>query len=164
MKSKIRVEFDFNKSEPYVEFTFVKTPLAENETEDMRDAMLSHFIKNAEKSNLNLKHSQGGQNFSTNVGFSTYELRITKPEPTKKSEPLSPREYADTNFIKVRATYYQSYGKNGYFENHKTYDIKFSIYENYISVLHEPQTDDGVEEFVRYKDFEQFLSYWTIIK
>ena len=73
MKSKIRVEYDFDKKEPYLQFYIVDTNEPGTEL-DMRDSMLKAFIQDASNKDFHLNVEYP----STNVDNCCPQIRVNK--------------------------------------------------------------------------------------
>ena len=81
MKSKIRVEYDFDKKEPYLQFYVVDTNTPGTEL-DMRDTMLKHLVQTAS--------GDGGYMYATypenNQDNSVMQVRVGKNPPHEEIE------------------------------------------------------------------------------
>jgi hypothetical protein len=68
MKSKIRVEFDFDKKEPYLQLYLEEDN--QSEIPDLRDSMLKAFVQTASNSGITIKYPE------TNVDNCCPQIRL----------------------------------------------------------------------------------------
>lgn len=74
MKSKIRVEYDFENKEPYIQMYV--DGFNGNETEDLRDSMLKAFIEQANSNGVDLVYPKN------NTDNSVIQFRIKQKQTT----------------------------------------------------------------------------------
>lgn len=159
MRSKIRVEFDFDKSEPYIQL-FVDDTCPPNEQADMRDTMLKHFVQRGNTEKIVI-------HYDPNANTNDYpQLRLVKEFPSVPYIlPVDYREEIEINHIKINATYHQSYGSDAFYENGKAYNLMFSTApDNNVMIKYGGHVVTTVDTFFRYKSLAQFLEYWTVTK
>jgi len=103
MKSKIRVEYDFDKKEPYLQL-FLEVP-----EEDLADRTLKHFIEEGSKNGFEVIHPKNNEN--NNVP----QIRVIMPSPQDQECPSITVQNVSPLFIRFLTE------KNITFEQYPTF-------------------------------------------
>lgn len=156
MKSKILVENDFDRNEPYFQL-IIDSVVPPDQQPDMRDTCLKRFVEMASRFGLEVY-------WPDSLGPNSPQLRIKEPQtPSKYTEPINWSKEIETNHIKINAERHQSYGEDSFYKNGKSYNLMFSISDdNCVCIKYGGAIVTDEDTFWKYTSLSQFLEYWTV--
>jgi hypothetical protein len=144
MKSKIMVDYDFDKKETFLQ---LRLEGFDEDGGDLPDKHLKNFIEEA-----NAAGSMSVQYFGAGNGLP--QIRV-KPKLTEE-------EYLELHHVRINAEYLEDWGDHKPYEKGKSYNLMFCTTQGNCILVKDSGHIVRENGFRKYHSLHQFLEYWSV--